>query len=178
MLEVSFRLRGVQVAAAAAGLKGVDYASAVAAAREVRGGGRWISVMRPAALAANPRHLLTAVLYAASSYMEGNMVARHPEMELLLYLLGTRNIRSVAEEMRGEESVGAAAVSLGGDAVELLERYTAMLGARSYTPSPREWAEWYRSYLGRRGVRGAGRMDEEAILALLRARAALVRLSV
>lgn len=178
MRELSFSIRGKRVTVAAAGLQDVDYGEAVDAARKVSSGEKWVTVTRPDALVANPRHLLTAALYAASSYMGGSMISRYPEMELLLYLLGTRNIRSVLREMEAEESIGVAAVSIGGSASQLLEGYASMLGARRYAPSLEGWAKWYRGYLERRGIRSARRMSKDAILALLRARAALVRLSV
>ncbi len=167
------------VSVAAAGLEGASYEEAVEAAKNFRDSDSWMTITGSSELVSDQRHLATAVLYAASAAITGKMVSRYPEIELLLYLFGTRNIGEALDEARRRgEKVGAVAVSIGGDAEAVLRRVAGRLGARLTAPEIGGWMEAYRRYLAALYPDFPGQLSAETILKLLRARAALVRLSV
>ncbi len=179
MLHISYTLYGKKVDVAAASLLGAGYRESVRAAARLASPQRWITLTASSSLIAEPRHLLSASLYAAAAHISGRRIARYPEVELLLYLLGTRNIREALHEAgKPGERLGVVAVNMEGSAGSLIRSLAERVGA---TITPLEdrgegWVRRYSAYLESKGY--APPRDREAILALLRARAALVRLSV
>ena len=146
---------------------------------EVLEQGEWVSVVSRCDTLPPESVLVSAAMYALRAYTSGRMISRGVEIELLLYLLGERNVSRVLSLLASSPSKLLGLVCLTTrEPLELarkLESFAASRGFRLREYEEGGWVDFFAEYLG---VRAASRDQlREKVAGALRARAALLCLT-
>lgn len=138
----------------------------------------WVVVLSSCDLVPSEDVLLSPCMYALRAYMTRTMISRWLEMEVLLYLLGDRNIRRALSLLAGEASKQLGLICLTLQSPENLkkkiEEFSIQRGFKLRACEGDAWVERYAEYLNLR-CENPEKLRELAVRAL-RARATLLTL--
>ncbi len=145
--------------------------------KDALAGNEWVSVVSECDLVPPEDVLLSPAMYAVRALLTGSMISEWLEIEVLLYLVGDRNIRRVLPLLAGRPSRCLGLICLTtGSPEEFGQRLRDLL--RREGLSPRECrGEWAKRYAELLGIAcGVGCNLEKQVASVLRARAALLAL--
>ena len=145
--------------------------------REVLADNEWVIVVSECDLVPPEEVLLSPAMYAVRAMLSGSMISRWLEIEILLYLLGDRNIRRVLPALTGKPGTCLGLICLTAGSPEALsERIQGLLSREGFRVHECGvgWAARYADLLGLK--RTEGQDLEEVVARTLRARAALLAL--
>uniref|UniRef100_A0A7C1NYH5 Uncharacterized protein n=1 Tax=Thermofilum pendens TaxID=2269 RepID=A0A7C1NYH5_THEPE len=141
--------------------------------------GEWVSVVSRCGMLPPESVLVSAAMYALRAYASGKMISRGLEIELLLYLLGERNVSKTLSLLASTPSKLLGLMCLTtrdpSQLARKLEDFAMSRGFRVKEYEEEDWVDFFAEYLG---VRESSR-DKlyERVAGVLRARAAFLCLA-
>jgi len=146
---------------------------------EVLEQGEWVSVVSRCDMLPPENVLVSTAMYALRAYASGSMISRGVEIELLLYLLGERNVNKVLSLLASSPSKLLGLVCLTTrDPMGLTRKLESFAASRGFKLRKYEeggWVDFFAEYLGVSAV--SRDLLYERVVGALRARAALLCLT-
>jgi Uncharacterized conserved protein len=139
----------------------------------------WVSVVSRCDVLPPESVLASAAMYALRAYTSGRMISRGVEVELLLYLLGERNVSKALSLLASAPCRLLGLVCLTTRSpLQLARKLESFAASRNFRVREYEegsWADFFAEYLG---IRAESREQlSEKVAGALRARAALLYLA-
>lgn len=146
--------------------------------RNILGNDEWVVVLSSCELVPSEDVLLSPCMYAIRAYLSRTMISEWLEIEVLLYLLGERNIRQAVSLLSGKPSKQLGLICLTLQDPEALERkvreFSRQRGFELCAVKEDDWVKRYADYLGLQS--DSPERLREAVARTIRARAALLTL--
>ncbi len=133
MIVKNVFIEGTELAVAIAGFKSrkpLEKEFVISKIKEVVNENEWLIILPETKLIPDIRNILVAVTYAYRAFLGRRNISRWFEIEVLLYLLGDRNVKKVLEMVFPSKSFNklvSIAISLGNDPREILRRFSEAL---------------------------------------------------
>ncbi|QOJ78406.1 hypothetical protein IG193_06530 [Infirmifilum lucidum] len=176
-MELSVVFNGKEYRVVYGCLKSVDageFQAAVDWARRNAGSDPWLVLLRDCCKIPDKRVIVSSLLHSLRNYSSGKMISKNLVHELLIFILGVRNIREATEFFAsGEgENIGYICMSSRGRdyVLNTLEVFKKELGLVEEGFNEDCWVERYSAYLG-------VPPERELLVRVLRARATLLTLT-